>query len=814
MPSVKDKNVTRFTYWPMRRLLALIAMLVLAAAASILVAVFVLLHAGAAITDGEVAAPVASPVTISRDAVGAVTIDAASRADASFALGFAHAQDTFFAMDLMRRKAAGELAALVGPAAIDLDKDYRRHRLRAVAEQAYRTLPPAQREQLQHYAAGVNAGLAGLRVRPWEYLVFRQAPQAWRPEDSLLVLGAMYLELNDGGHNERKLRLLQLDAVLPAPVVAFLTAPDPTWEAALDGSVSDAPPVPDASVFVMPRQADDAVAMDLSFSPRHGADIGSNAFAVAGAGSPGHGALLANDMHLSLGVPNIWYRATLRYRQAGADGNVVVRQVAGLTLPGTPALVVGQNEQVAWGFTNSYADVQDWVVVHTTDPRGTRYRSPQGSEDMVYKDEVIRVRGGAPVSLRIAQTRWGPVMATSAQGEPMALAWTGASPRAYNLSVMQMEDATDVPAVLDIAQHAGLPLQNVLAADRQGHIGWTIAGNAIPVRGTAGFANPADWSLPGAGWSGWLDASRYPRLENPAQGYLWTANNRAVGGASLALLGNGGYNLGARARQIRDDLAGNRAARPVDMLAIQRDDRAVFLARWQTLMLAVIDKANTRHGDAAGLASLHDRVARWGARADESSPGYGAVRRFHEEVTARVLRPFVALAKRRFEDFAWPEGTAPEYAVWQLIHAPSAAHLRDPRYASWDDLLDEACLATLRDVAQEGKATWGDENRLNLRHPLAGALPGIVARFLDAHAQPLSGDRDMPFVSAPRFGASERMVAVPGDAARSLLHMPGGQTDHPVASTYLAGTDDWRLGQPTPLQPSVATSTFRLVPQR
>ncbi|WP_036144353.1 penicillin acylase family protein [Luteibacter sp. 9135] len=806
--------MTHLTYRHVRRLIALIVALVLAVAASILVAVFVLLHAGAATTEGDVAASVASPVTIARDAMGAVTIDAARRTDASFALGFAHAQDTFFAMDLMRRKAAGELAALVGPAAIDLDKDYRRHRLRAVAEQAYRTLSPNQRDQLQHYAAGVNAGLAGLRVRPWEYLVFRQAPQPWRPEDSLLVLGAMYLELNDGGHNERKLRLLQLDAVLPPSVVAFLAAPDPTWEAALDGSVSDAPPVPDASVFVLPSHTDDAVALDLSFSPRQGADIGSNAFAVAGTSASDPGALLANDMHLSLGVPNIWYRATLRYGQADANGKVVVRQVAGLTLPGTPALVTGQNEQVAWGFTNSYADVQDWVVVHTTDPQGSRYRSPQGIEAMVYRDEVIQVRGGASVPLRIAETRWGPVMATSAQGEPMALAWTGASPRAYNLAIMQMEDATDVPSALDIAQHAGLPLQNVLAVDRQGHIGWTIAGNAIPVRGTAGFANPADWSVSGAGWSGWLDASRYPRVENPAQGYLWTANNRAVGGASLALLGNGGYNLGARARQIRDDLAGGHPATPAAMLAIQRDDRAVFLARWQALMLEVIDKARARHADEAGLAALHDRVARWGARADASSPGYGAVRRFHEEVTARVLRPFVALAAQRFKDFAWPEGTVPEYAVWQLIHAPSASHLRDPRYASWDDLLDEACLATLRDVAQDGKATWGDENMLNLRHPLSGAFPGIVARFLDARAQPLSGDRDMPFVSAPRFGASERMVAVPGDAARSLLHMPGGQTDHPLASTYLAGTDAWRLGQPTPLQPGVANSTFRLVPLR
>lgn len=801
------------TYRWIRKTLTLLVALFLAVAATVVIVVLSVLRLGAATSTGEVTAKVESPVTISRDAVGMVTIHALNRSDASFALGFVHAQDDFFAMDLMRRKAAGELAELIGPAAVDTDKDYRRHRLRAVTEEAYRKLPADQRMQLERYAAGVNAGLAALRIRPWEYLLFRQKPRAWLPEDCLLVVGAMYLELNGGAHNERELRLLQLNAVLPASVVAYLTAPDPSWEASLDGSHSDRPPLPRASAFTLPRQTGTDVAMLVNM--RHlavrSSDIGSNAFAVAGDLGADHHALLANDMHLSLSVPNIWYRVKIVYRQF--EGSETTRQVEGVSLPGTPALVAGENGNVAWGFTNSYADVQDWVKVDLIDPHGKRYRTPEGIEDIYYRDESINVRGAAAVHLHIAETRWGPIIGTSADGKPMALAWTGASPHAYNMTVMELEGASDVHAALDIAQHSGIPLQNFLAADRDGHIGWTIAGNTIPIRGSAGFANPADWSVPGAGWTGWADASAYPKVENPVQGYLWSANNRAVGGAPLALLGDGGYDLGARAKQIRDDLGGHHNWTATELLKVQLDDRAVFLARWQHLFLTVIKAAEKRHAHMDGLTSLYDRVERWGANADAASPGYGLVRRFHENVTSRVLRPFVELAARRFKNFEWPDGVAPEGAVWELIHG-DATNLLDPRYKNWNDLLDDACVATLQQAQEHAQATWGDENTLDLEHPLSGIFPDFVAAYLNAQPKPLSGDRDMPFVSASDFGASERMVAVPGDASLSLMHMPGGQTDHPLAPAYLAGTEEWRLGEPTPLQPGPAKSTFQLVPNR
>lgn len=186
-------------------------------------------------------AGLAHPVSIERDALGTATLTAQSRDDLDYALGYLHAQERFFEMDLMRRVAAGELAELVGPAALKTDIEHRRHRLRAVALAAYAQLPPAQRRTLDHYRDGVNAGLAALRERPWEYLLLRTKPQPWHSEDSLLVIAAMYLDLNGDGRDTRELRIAQMRALLPDALTDFLLAPDPYWEAPLQGDLSHAP---------------------------------------------------------------------------------------------------------------------------------------------------------------------------------------------------------------------------------------------------------------------------------------------------------------------------------------------------------------------------------------------------------------------------------------------------------------------------------------------------------------------------------------------------------------------------------------------
>jgi penicillin amidase len=737
-----------------------------------------------------------APVTLQRDALGTLTVQAANRRDAAWALGFAHGQDRFFQMDLLRRVAAGELAALVGEAAVEVDMRHRVHRMRAVAEAAYAFLPPDQRTLVDAYRDGVNAGLGQLRVRPWEYLLLRQAPRPWESEDSLLVLGAMYLDLNEDGTNGRDLGLARLRATLPGPVADALAAPDPTWEAPLDGSRSPEVILPGADVFDLrsqPRVASAAMRVPVDTLP------GSNSFAVGGALTDNGAALVADDMHLGLRVPDIWFRARLRFPDATAPGGM--RDLNGVTLPGTPALVAGSNGQVAWAFTNSYGDWMDWVRVTRDRADPSRYVTPDGSAAFDVHDEVIEVARGETRHLRVEDTQWGPLAATDVDGTPLALAWIAHRPDAFNLGIMNLERANDVGAALDIAPHAGMPPQNLLVGDRAGHIAWTLIGNAVPLR------------QPGApGWTGFADASRYPRIVDPAGSRLWTANNRTVGGDALALLGNGGHDLGARAQQIRDDLQAREHFVPGDMLSIQLDDRALFLSRWNDLLQATLSRTKD-----AALDPLRQATATWTGHAAVDSVDYRAVRTFRQHVRDLVLAPFIARAKARFPDFAWPRGTTAEGAVWQMLTL-RPMNLLDPAYASWDDLLATAARET-SDELHAGAGgiearTWGELNTAHIVHPLSSALPRWLSRFLDMPAEPLAGDTDMPRVQAPAFGASERFAISPGHEDESYLEMPGGQSGHPLSPFHGAGHEQWAQGHLTPLLPGASKHTLTIEPQK
>jgi len=794
--------------WLRRGLLALVLLLL-----GVLAAGWITLARGRAQLDGTVAARgLSAPVTVTRDALGTATLQGDNRDDLDYALGYLHAQERYFSMDLMRRLPAGELSELVGAAALPTDTAHRRLRLRAVAEQAYAQLPADQRRALDRYRDGVNAGLADLKARPWEYLLLGSKPRPWRSEDSLLVIAAMYLDLNGDGRNARELRIAQMRAALPRTVVDFLLAPDPDWEAPLTGALSHVPVPPDAATIDLHHDAPAAgkhLAAVLAPALEQ-ARIGSNSFAVSGQLTGSGAAMLANDMHLGLRVPNIWFRARLRYPDPSAPGGL--RDASGVTLPGTPALVVGSNGQIAWGFTNSYGDWADWVRVQRDPADASRYRTPNGWATIATHRETIHVKGAADRIITVEDTRWGPILAKDTDGTPLALAWTGDRPRGYNLDMMQLERATRTTQALDLAPCFGMPAQNLLVADRDGHIGWTIAGNSIPLRQGIDPLQPSDWSQPGTGWTGWASAAQYPRIVDPADGRLWTANNRIVDGAWLALLGNGGHDLGARAQTIRDDLRMHAQFSPADLLDIQLDDRAVLLGRWQRLLLQTL--ADTHDPI---LVQLRDLTRTWRGHADVDSVDYRLVRAFRTQVHRAVLAPFAARVQARFPDFAWPGLGDPEAAVWALVRQ-QPKHLLDPAYADWHALL----VASAKQVADElGKQPgglaarrWGERNRAAVNHPLARALPGWLARFIDMPGDPLPGDENMPRVAAPAFGASERMDVSPGHEDHGIFHMPGGQSDNPLSPFFGAGHEDWVHGRPTPLLPGPARHTLVMSPAR
>ncbi|MGH8182037.1 MAG: penicillin acylase family protein [Rhodanobacteraceae bacterium] len=775
-----------------------------------------------------------APVTIVRDGDGIPTITARNRRDLAWALGFVHGQERFFQMDLQRRVAAGELAALVGPKALPVDENHRQHRFRALAGRELALMTPRQRKFMDAYTAGVNAGLAHLSVRPWEYLLLGVKPQPWTDADTILTIDAMFFDLNQDGDNQRELNIARLRAVLPKPLVAFLLAPSPRWEAPMQGGPTPAVAMPDASVFDLRNAPAQRIALArgaraVALADAANTGIGSNGFAVGGK-LTGGAAMLANDPHLALRVPNIWYRAQLRYPDPANPSKMI--DLNGATLPGAPAMVIGSNGHIAWGFTNSEGDWMDWVRVIRNPKNPSQYKTPEGWATLVKHNETIRVKGAPDpdAHITVEDTIWGPIMAKAPDGTPLALAWTAQDPRAINLNLMKLETATTVNQALAIAPTIGIPPQNLVVAGSAGNIGWSIAGSVLPIRAGIDPSVPSDWSQPGTGWIGYATPAQDPRIEDPADSRIWTANQRIVSGDALTLIGDGGYDLGARAQQIRDDLAARDHFIPRDMLDIQLDNRALFLARWQKLLLSVLDSSHCDQPDPdsshipvlAGtspsctrLSTLKPFVSDWQARAATSSVGYRIVRMFRDCVRENALAPFAARATAKWKDFKWPTPQVGEYAVWTMV-TQKPAWLLDPKYKNWDALLTDSAVQVADELATLpgplSDKTWGRHNTARIDNPLSVALPGFIAKFFDMPHAELPGDNNMPRVLHPAFGASMRMDVQPGNEAHAILEMPSGQSDNPLSPWFGKGFKAWVQGKPTPLLPGPAKYDLTLQP--
>lgn len=780
--------------------------------------------------------PVAE-VSIERDADGAPTVRGQSLADVAWGIGFLHAQDRFFQMDLARRMAAGELSALFGERALERDKAVRVFRLRRVARQVIADATPAQRAWLEAYARGVNAGLDALSVRPWEYLLLRSTPLRWQPEDSILVVHSMWLGLqfdalrDEIGRREVVLSVEQriasasreeADATRAIEVLRFLYPRGDEWDApnfatraeaesANGGEPFRAPEVPPPELFDLRSNLSVAQGHAMTVQPitarakeeraiAERALPGSNAWAVAGAHTQSGVGLVAGDMHLGLRVPSTWYRARLQVTTT-IGGPL---ELNGVTLPGLPAIVAGSNGHVAWSFTNSYGDWGDVSPVACGVARN-RYSTAEGEGEFRVSREIIDVAGGEPQVLEVRESPFGVLMQVDAAGETCWLArWLVTEPGATTLGALELQQVRDLDAALALAPEVGIPHQNFTVVDRQGRIGWTIIGR-IP-QGELGPQTPRPIR--------WRQAGEVPVIRDPEVGRLWSANARHVEGPMEYLIGNdeadGGmhYDKGARQRQIRDALlALSRPATPADMLKIQLDDRALLMAPWQRLLLGVLDEDAVRNQPKR--AELRRLVADWQGRAAVDSVSYRLVRDFRERTRAAVWTMITGALGAGAGSSPFPlfEGS-----LWRLV-TEQPPHLLTKDYADWRSLLLQQADALI-DAAEKScetleRCTWGLRNTSAIRHPLSSAL-GPLASFIDMPARALDGDMHVPRVTGPDFGASERFAVSPGREAEGYLQIPGGQSGHPLSPFYRAGYDDWVQGRPRPMLPGRTVHTLTL----
>ncbi|PAW66151.1 MAG: hypothetical protein B9S34_08730 [Opitutia bacterium Tous-C1TDCM] len=773
--------------------------------------------------DGTAAvAGLGAGVTVTRDALGVPTVRGADRRDVTRALGWLHAQDRFFQMDLLRRSAAGELSALFGERALARDRAVRRHGFRAIAREAVARATAEERALLEAFTAGVNSGLAALGAKPFEYFVLRAEPQPWRPEDSLLIIHAMTLDLQDdsGGYEQT---LMTLRDVLGRDMYAFLAPLLTPGDAALDGTKGEVGPIPGPKVFnlrnrkvgaVAPPPAETRLAgTDLFARPDAEFRIGSNAFAVSGTHTADGTGLLANDMHLGHSAPNIWYRAVIEYGG---------RRIAGVMAPGAPAIVAGSNGYVAWGVTNSAIDVADLVEVDVNSIAKSLYRAP-GYERLIEigtRTETIEVKGGEPVKLEVRFTVWGPIVGQTESERPLALRWTAHDSDAANIKLIELEAARTVADAVRVAHRAGVPSLNFLAADRAGDVAWTIAGK-IPKRVGYDGRLPVSWTFGDRRWDGYLSSEETPVVTTAAKdfpgalpapaGRVWSGNQRQIGGAALALLGDGAYARGARAAQIRDALEAVPKATPADLFAVQLDHRALFLARWHALMLEALSPAAT--SAKPERAALRAAVEKWDGAATTDSTSYRLVREFRLALLRKMFTPVFAGCREIYPDFTLER--LPLEAVFWKLWAEKPLHWLNPDFGTWEELAAAAGDDVLRSLEKQklapAAATWGKLNTARIGHPFARSMPWL-AGWLQLPEDPLPGGDDMPRAQRQSHGVSQRLVVAPGREEAGIFHMPAGQSGHPLSPFFRAGHAAWVKAEATPLLAGPAVHTLTLRP--
>jgi penicillin amidase len=742
----------------------------------------------------------AQPAVVIADRLGIPSVEASGRQDAFRVLGFLHARDRLFQMELMRRKSAGRLAELFGEKALPLDLQQRSYRFESAARDIVQALPEAQRATLKAYVAGVNAIIQGGAEPPPEFLALGMRPEAWREEDSLLVALGMFQTLSGEEKDERMLSVME--QALPPEVVAFLT-PDSDEYAVplLGGRDSRRPPRPVptqalAGLSPAPLQIAGGVDADAIIA-------GSNNWVVAGSKTGDGRAILANDMHLSLGIPNIWYRAALNY-----GGH----SLAGLTLPGVPLLVAGSNGDVAWGFTNIDADVLDLVKLEIKPDDPDQYLTPWGWRHFEHHAETIHVKNGSVVAQDLRSTLWGPVSPKPLLGSPVAIRWVALDPAGVDLGLMDMDQVRSVTDGVSVLNRSGGPHQNVLLADREGRIAWTYMGRFPERRGFDGAVS-RPWSDGKLGWNGYLPPEELPRLTDPAEGFLATANNRTLGRDYPHVIAHN-YAHGYRAYRIIQRLRALNSATELSLLDVQLDTRSEFYDYWRDLALSVTGEP--ARNDPA-LRDAEQAIRAWDGKMDAGSLGIGLLVRFRQRLAETVFAPVVERCRSLDPEFnyAWREMETPLRAMLDRRAPetlPSAAHkdwtglIRSVLRASAADLKLEYAVTTLMELP------WGKINRITVRHPISNAAPWL-SWLLDMPAAESSGCATACVrILGNGHGASERLVVSPSDPRAALLHMPGGQSGHPLSPNYGDQQKAWQLGFPLPFLAGPKVHRLELVP--
>ncbi len=795
----------------LRRLFALVLMLLLIVAVLACAGVLFLRHAMQAQLpqlDGEEhTTTVIAPVTVRRDEHGVPHIQAETIDDLIAAQGYVTASDRLWQMDMIRRMAAGEASEILGSGLLDHDRMQRVLQFRPTAERIAASLSPRDRRLFEDYARGVNAYMEENRGHlPAEFRLLRYTPKPWQPVDSILAALTMIQMLDQQWPT--KLERERVEHRL-GPTLAADLYPTGSWR--------DHPPTQSVPDLTQPQPRIPEVPLDESqsslrdllrlqkFAGREAVcrscQPGSNEWAVSGAHTASGRPLLANDMHLQHQVPNIWYQADLR--AAGFHA-------AGVTVPGLPFIVAGHNDHIAWGFTAMYADTQD-LYVEKTNPQG-EYWAANAWHEMEHDREVIHVRWHGDVTLDVLRTGHGPVLTPLLPNEKrtVALRWTAYDPAVSGIPLYDLNTAANWGEFEHAISAWWAPTLNMIYSDDQDHIGYQAAGR-IPLR-PGGLAGTPIGDTEHE-WQGAIPFAELPAVLDPPNGILATANSRITPDNyphPLTLEWASPY----RNERIWKWLAGRHASdggklTRADMLTLQTDIYSEIDQELAQRFAYAIDHAKA---PTAQLRQSADLLRSWDGvlRVDSAAPAILSVAK--EAFWPLILKPKLG---DDWQLYDWPESA---FAEEQLItHAP--AQWLPLGYGSWDDLLAAAVGAGLKDAHVPGDLKawrYGTEHTIELQHPLYGRLPFFG--WTGTGALPQSGDGTTVKQVGRTFGPSQRFTMDWSDIDASTEDIVLGQSGSPMNPWYRDQFAFWYTGRTFPMpytQPAVdaaAKHTLRLIP--
>jgi penicillin amidase len=749
--------------------------------------------------DGKLQLPgLSAPVTVIRDGHGVPTIEAASLNDLFFAQGYVTAQDRLWQMDVMRRFAVGELAEILGDELLKHDREQRILGLRAVARKAAESASEPDRAYFSDYARGVNAYIESRRDRlPVEFRILRYSPRPWTPEDSLVIAVQMVNDLNHYHYREaleREKILARLGPELTSDLYVNSswhdrppTVPRPSLEqnrgSVRDGDDNDEEMGGDPAHSVAVR-APAPIGFSSGASPEPDPDprlvVGSNNWVVSGAHTVTGKPLLSNDMHLGHQMPNLWYETHLR------SGNF---DVAGVSLPGMPYVVVGHNARVAWGFTNVGPTVED-VYIETFSASG-QYLTPEGWKQSEHRAEVIHVKGKPDVNLDVTLTRHGPVITELIPGETrqLALRWTLYD--GLRIPFFKVDSAQNWDEFSTAFSNFDAPGQNVVYADVEGNIGYHATGK-VPIRASGDGSLPENGSDNAHEWVSYIPYEKLPGVFNPPWGIIATANGRITPDDYPYSISTG-WEAPWRTARIYRVLESGKKFSAADMLALETDIYSEFDRYVADRLVYAVDHAKTPSARAKQAAEI---LRGWDGRMTQDSAAPLLAYRSRRELTRLLLEPRLGAAPQdpkqekailNWKTYGW--GMASVWLENILLHQPK--RWLPAAYVSYDELLT----AAIEGVAGSSEAPtdlaswkWGTDHPVEIQHPILGRFP-ILSRWTGPGVQSQSGSGFTVKAVSRTHGPSERITDDLSDLDQSTMNIVTGQTGNFLSPYYM---DQWK----------------------